>query len=114
MSRPCPTCKSDRCGNHAACARRKAEKAQYEASGQQRHAYFWFMWRIQWLYIGAYAYLGILSSIEDGKAREEATHAAAKQLSNQMLIFILYATSQGAAEREASVLRAHNIVEWQK
>jgi hypothetical protein len=26
MGKPCPTCKSDRCGNHAACARKSDAK----------------------------------------------------------------------------------------
>ena len=44
----CPTCKSDRCGNHAACARRHEAAAKW-----------WVAWREAWEHIGLCAHLVI-------------------------------------------------------
>jgi hypothetical protein len=56
----CPTCGSERCGNHAACCRREA--AAFARDG-------WIAGWLFWVFVGAgeagvQAYLGVLSPVQ--------------------------------------------------
>lgn len=104
----CKTCESDRCGNHAACARRADAARERLAKARKDAGSWWFQWSLTWLYVGAFAYLWILTQIEDGHAREAASTVAANGLSDQELLFVVLATSsdEGDALRSARVATA--------
>lgn len=103
--RGCKTCGSNRCGNHAACARRVDAARERCAAAARSAAGWWFQWSLVWLYVGAFAYLWILTQIEDGATRDAASRAAADGLTDQELLFVVTATSTN----QDDVLRSARI-----
>ncbi len=106
----CSTCKSDRCGNHAACARREAARLKAAAENQDRAEVWRFSWQAAWLFIGAWAHLTILSSISNATLRQAACDRANKNISTDMLRFMLFATSPDVDVRRTALL-ARRIIE---
>lgn len=111
----CPTCKSVRCGNHAACARRNEQRKSAAAAGLRARNLWWLCWSCAWLYIGAWSYLTLtadtLTGLPDGAERRRAARGCSSRLSTPMLRFVLLATSPDSAEQEASALHAMRIAE---
>lgn len=110
-ARRCKTCKSDRCGNHAVCARRVDDARERLAKARRDAGSWWFQWSLTWLYVGAFAYLWILTQIEDGRERDAASSAAAAGLTDHELLFVVLATSSDESDALRSARVATALIE---
>lgn len=112
----CKSCQSPKCGNHAACARRKQSAAIvagqssvqvwrtiHDSMSPERYdAFLKEIWFMMWLYVGIHAHLTALCAIEDAEERDAQMNRCTKEMSDAYLEFFILATDADAAVREKS------------